>query len=183
MKVTKFAILPLAAVMVLAACGGEEASLDPPEINYGVDMAEMGMPVVDPRFTVATLPEDGDEWLLFDDIGEFLKYYQNQSSEFQVMWVPDHDSEEWIHAEDAWYLQSDEYCYSPMRWCVATLDSEDAALEAQSEHGGDLWSWESVMNEDWSQAPMPTDHDHAHEFDDQDGQDDHDHGDDETSNK
>ena len=41
------------------------------EINYGVDMAEMGMPVVDPRFTVATLPDDSDEWLLFDDIGEF----------------------------------------------------------------------------------------------------------------
>lgn len=155
--------LQLVAVMaivsvLLAGCGDDEMSLDPPDIEYGVDMSEMGMPVVDPRFTVAALPKDSNEWLLFDDIGEFLKYHQNESSEFQVMWVPDHDSEEWLKAEDAWYVQSDEFCYSPMKWCVAAFDSEESAHEAHMEYGGEMWSWDQVFDVSWEQAPVPTDH-------------------------
>ena len=159
MKLIRLAVISIATMLMLAACGGEGNKLDPPEINYGVDMAEMGMPVVDPRFTVATLPDDSDEWLLFDDIGEFLKYHQTQSRNFQVVWIPDHDSEEWLKAEDAWFVQSDEFCYSPMRWCVAAFDSEDAAHAAHTEFGGEMWSWETVFDSDWSQSPTPHDHD------------------------
>lgn len=161
MKLFRFVTIAIASMMVLAACGSDENSLDPPEINYGVDMSEMGMPVVDPRFTVATLPEDSDEWLLFDDIGEFLKYHQHASSDFQVMWVPNHDTEEWMKAEDSWFVQSDQFCYSPMKWCVAAFDSEESAHEAHLEFGGEMWSWESVFDADWSQAPVPHEHDHS----------------------
>lgn len=183
MKLLRIAFVALAALIVLAACGKDEDSLDPPEINYGVDMSEMGMPVVDPRFTVATLPEDSSEWLLFDDIGEFLKYHQTQSGDFQVMWVPHHDTEEWMKAEDAWFVQSDKYCYSPMKWCVAAFDSEETAHEAHMEHGGEMWSWETVFEADWSQAPVPHDpdqddtghdHDEHNEHDDSDSEDDED---------
>ena len=177
MKLIRIAFMALATLLVLAACGGDDNKLDPPEINYGVDMAEMGMPVVDPRFTVATLPEDSDEWLLFDDIGEFLKYHQTRSDAFQVMWIPHHDTEEWMKAEDSWFVQSDEFCYSPMRWCVAAFDSEEAAHEAHMEFGGEMWSWETVFEADWSQAPVPHDHDH-----DADSED-HDHGDDEEDDE
>lgn len=175
MRFFRFAMVALAAMLVLAACGGDDDSLDPPEINYGVDMAEMGMPVVDPRFTVATLPEDESDWLLFDDIGEFLKYYQTRSSDFQVMWVPDHDSEEWMKAEDAWYVQSDEFCYSPMRWCVAAFDSEEAAHDAHTEHGGEMWNWDSVFDADWSQAPTPHDHGDGEDHDDSEDEEEHSH--------
>lgn len=159
MKLVRLATMMLAALVVLAACGDDKVSLDPPKINYGVDMSEMGMPVVDPRFTVATLPEDTSDWLLFDDIGEFLKYHQNVSDDFQVKWVPNHDTEEWMKAEDAWFVQSDEFCYSPMKWCVAAFDSEDTAHAAHTEFGGEMWSWETVFDHDWSQAPMPHGHD------------------------
>lgn len=170
MKLIRIALVALAAMLVLAACGGDDDSLDPPEINYGVDMAEMGMPVVDPRFTVATLPEDSSDWLLFDDIGEFLKYHQTRTSDFQVRWVPNHDTEEWMAAEDAWYVQSEQYCYSPMRWCVAAFDSEDAAHEAHMEHGGEMWSWDTVFDADWSLAPTP--HEHS---DDDEPEEEHNH--------
>ena len=163
MKLIRFAMVSLAAVLVLAACGSDDNKLDPPEINYGVDMAEMGMPVVDPRFTVATLPEDSSEWLLFDDIGEFLKYYQTRSEAFQVMWIPNHATEEWMKAEDSWFVQSDEFCYSPMRWCVAAFDSDVEAQEAHTEFGGEMWSWDTVFDADWSQAPMPNDHNQSDE--------------------
>lgn len=144
-----------AAMIVLVGCGNDEISLDPPKIEYGVDMSEMGMPVVDDRFTVATLPNDSSDWLLFDDIGEFLKYYQNESGEFQVMWVPDHDTKEWVKAEDAWFVQSDTFCYSPMKWCVAAFADEESARSAHNEHGGEIWNWVEVMEHDWHQAPEP----------------------------
>lgn len=149
-------LLTLLAI-VLVGCGGEEQSLDPPDIEYGVDMSEMGMPVVDPRFTVATLPTDSDDWLLFDDIGEFLRYHQTRSSEFQVIWVPDFTTREWVKAEDAWFVQSDGFCFSPMKWCIAAFSSEESALAAVDEYTGEVWSWDTVFEETWDQAPAPGD--------------------------
>lgn len=145
----------LVVAVLLVACGGDSKSLDPPKIEYGVDMAEMGMPVVDPRFTVATLPEGSDEWLLFDDIGEFLRYYQIRSNKFQVIWIPDVNTEEWVKSEDAWFVQSDEYCYSPMRWCVAAFKDEESARAAIESYGGDIYSWKTVFDKVWDQAPVP----------------------------
>lgn len=159
MKLVRFASVLFAMLLVFVACGEDKGALDPPKINYGVDMSEMGMPVVDPRFTVATLPEGTENWLLFDDIGEFLKFHQNRSEAFQVMWVPDHDTEKWVTAEDAWYVQADEFCYSPMKWCVAAFASEESAQKAQSQFGGDMWNWKTVFDADWSQSPMPMNHD------------------------
>ena len=153
------ALMALVAV-VLAGCGTDEQSLDPPDINYGVDMSEMGMPVADPRFTVATLPTGSDDWLLFDDIGEFLRYHQTKSSDFQVIWVPDFETEEWIRAEDAFFVQSEEFCFSPMKWCVAAFSSEDKAQQAVDEYTGTMWSWDTVFDKTWDQAPVPEAHGH-----------------------
>jgi nitrous oxide reductase accessory protein NosL len=149
----------LVAALVLVACGGDDESrLEPPDIEYGVDMAEMGMPVVDPRYTVAALPEDSSEWILFDDVGEFLKYIQTRSTEFEVMWVHDFNDESWVEAQDAWYLESRELTTSPMGWGVATFKDEESARAAQEEFGGDLYDWESVQEETWDQPPGPHDH-------------------------
>ena len=147
-------LLTLVAVLV-SGCGSEEQSLDPPDIEYGVDMSEMGMPVVDPRFTVAALPTNSDDWLLFDDIGEFLRYHQTKSSDFQVIWVPDFESEKFIRAEDAYYVQSDEFCFSPMKWCVAAFSSESRAQQAVDKYTGTMWSWNTVFDQTWDQAPAP----------------------------
>jgi nitrous oxide reductase accessory protein NosL len=149
----------LIAAFVLVACGGDDESrLEPPDIEYGVDMAEMGMPVVDPRYTVAALPEDSNEWILFDDVGEFLKYIQTRSTEFEVMWVHDFNDESWVEAKDAWYLESRELTTSPMGWGVATFKDEESARAAHEEFGGDLYDWESVQEETWDQPPGPHDH-------------------------
>lgn len=155
MKLARLALFSLAALLVLAGCGDDAVSLDPPDINFGVDMAEMGMPVVDPRFTVAALPSDSQEWVLFDDVGEFLRYNQIKSSDFKAVWLPDHDTEEWIKPEDAWFVQSNEFCYSPMKWCVAVFSSEDVARDKQSQFGGEIWSWDNVLDATWSSAPAP----------------------------
>lgn len=144
-------------VVTLTACGDEEVSLDPPEIAYGEDISEMGMFVVDPRFTVAALQEN-DEWLLFDDIGELLKYHdRHPDTAFQVTWVNDYHSEEWLKAEDATYVQSAAFT-SPMGWMVAAFADEDEAHTLHLEHGGEMMTWDEAMEREWTDPPAP-DHD------------------------
>lgn len=146
-----------AAAVLLVACGGDDGSrLDPPDIEYGVDMAEMGMPVVDPRYTAAVLPEGEEAWILFDDVGEFLKYVTTRDGvTYDAMWVHDFNDESWVKAEDAWYLESRELTSSPMGWGVATFKDEESASTAQGELGGDLYNWESVQEETWDRPPAP----------------------------
>lgn len=153
----KVVAITLTAI-VLVACGGEdeEARLQPPDdIEYGVDMAEMGMPVVDPRYTAAVLPEGEEDWILFDDNGEFLKYLQTQDASFDAMWVHDFNDESWVKAEEAWYLESRELTSSPMGWGVATFKDQESAEAAQQELGGDLFDWEAVQEETWDRPPAP----------------------------
>lgn len=152
----KLAALAMSAV-VLAGCGGDDESrTDPPNIEYGVDMAEMGMPVVDPRYTVAILPEGEEDWILFDDVGEFLKYMTTRDGmTYDAMWVHDFNDESWVSAEEAWYLESRELTSSPMGWGVATFKDEESALAAQEEFGGELYTWETVLDETWDRPPGP----------------------------
>lgn len=156
----RLAMAMAAALLVLVACGGEDKiSLDPPEITYGEDISEMGMFVTDPRFTVAALPEEGD-WILFDDIGELLKYYDRfPGTEFQVTWVNDFHTEEWLKAEDAWYLQSSEF-NSPMGWQVAAFANEDEALAFQAEYGDELMTWDEANAIEWTDPPAPANQGH-----------------------
>lgn len=153
-RLLHLSIVALAALLVLTSCGKDEVSLDPPEITYGEDISEMGMFVVDPRYTVAALPPEGD-WILFDDIGELLKYHDRiPGTEFRATWVNDYYTEEWLPAEEAIYLQSGEF-NSPMGWMVAAFANEDEARAFQDEHGGELMTWEEADAQEWTDPPAP----------------------------
>lgn len=157
-RVMALSVASILAVSGFVACGDEEVSLDPPEIRYGQDISEMGMFVVDPRYTVATLPEKSEEWLLFDDIGELFKYRDvHNDAAFQVMWVNDYHDEDWLPAEDAWYLESTEL-NSPMGWGVAAFREEADARTMQQDIGGELLKWEDVEERAWIAPPAPMDH-------------------------
>ncbi len=145
------------AAWALVACGGTDngAGRKPPDIEYGVDMAEMGMPVVDPRYTAAVLPENEEDWILFDDNGEFLKYVQTHDGSYDAMWVHDFNDESWVKAEDAWYLESRELTTSPMGWGVASFKDQESARTAADTHGGDVYSWDQAQDETWDRPPAP----------------------------
>lgn len=153
-QIRSVALVALAALLVLAACGNEAASLDPPEIAYGEDISEMGMFVVDPRYTVAALPQEG-EWILFDDIGELFKYHgRHPGTEFKVTWVNDYHSEEWLKAEDAWYVQSAGFT-TPMGWMVGAFEKESDAKAFHADHGGELLTWDDIHDREWTDPPAP----------------------------
>jgi copper chaperone NosL len=149
-------VVALMVLVFLAGCSDDKANrLDPPEIDYGSDISEMGMFVTDPRYTVAVLPADSD-WLLFDDTGEFLRYVQiNPEIDFDVMWVPDFNDKTWIRAEDAWYLESREFRASPMGWGIATFRDEASARAAHEQHGGTIMTWDEAMQKPWQAPPAP----------------------------
>jgi copper chaperone NosL len=148
--------LLIIASLVIAGCADDEMSLDPPEIRYGEDISEMGMFVVDPRYTVATLPEGSDEWLLFDDIGEFFKYHDTQTDvEFQTMWVNDYYDKTWLPAKEAVYLESREI-NSPMGWGIAAFREEGDAVSMQEQIGGEIMNWAAADARQWTAPPPPT---------------------------
>lgn len=157
-RLVRLGLIALLAIATLAACGEDEVSLDPPEVRYGEDISEMGMFVVDPRYTVATLPDDTDEWLLFDDIGELFKYRDTHpDAGFQVIWVNDYHTEEWLKAEDAWYVEAPGV-NSPMGWGISAFENEDEARAYHEQHGGELMTWEEADARTWTAPPAPVDH-------------------------
>ncbi len=147
----------LVILLALTGCGNDDVSLDPPEITYGEDISEMGMFVTDPRFTVAALPEDEDDWILFDDVGEYLRYLDRfPDATFRAVWVHDFNTEEWVPAEDAWYVQSAGFT-TPMGWLVGTFANEDHARTFQAEHGGVVMTWDEANARVWIDPPAPDD--------------------------
>lgn len=131
------------ATLPLVACR-RERTLTPPEIRYGRDScAECGMIVSEARFAAAATTADG-ETLVFDDIGCLLRYRQKQAPQWAAVWVHDYQGEEWLRAEDAWYLVSTAV-RSPMGWGIASFAQEDAARARQAELGGEVIRWETLL--------------------------------------
>ena len=151
--------LGLGSALALAGCGGDKkSSLDPPDVKYNEDTSEMGMFVIDPRYTAAYLPEDGD-WILFDDIGELFRYRVMRFPEnaIRVIWVNDYHDKAWVNAQEAWYVQSPEI-NSPMGWGLAAFRSEEAARQMQTDVGGEVMTWNDVLAQTWHAPPAPVTH-------------------------
>jgi copper chaperone NosL len=131
---TRAAWLALAALLVLAGCASaNDETPQPPEILYGQDMCvRCGMLIDDPRFAAATLTADGAAYK-FDDINEmFLFHRENPELEVTAWFVHHYDSEEWLRAEEAFFVHSDQIM-SPMAGGLAALAdrAEADALAAQ----------------------------------------------------
>ena len=159
----RFPALAVALLLTLAiaACGGDKkVSLDPPSVRYNQDTSEMGMFVVDPRYTAAWLPEEG-EWILFDDLGEMLRYRVDRfpDAKPRVIWVNDYLDAKWLKADEAWYVQT-KGVNSPMGWGIIAFRNEADAQEFIALNGGELMTWDDALARSWPGPPAPTGHDH-----------------------
>ena len=138
------------ALGLLAGCAGDDEAR-PPAIRYGQDVSEHGMIISDPRFAAVALPERGGA-VLFDDIGELLKYHQAHPQHYRALYVNDYLDQQWLRAEGAWYLQSRQI-RSPMGWGLAAFADEPAARRVQGELGGRILAWAELQARDWSGQP------------------------------
>lgn len=134
----------VALLGALGACGSESAS-GPPSISYGRDAcADCHMIIEDPRFAAA-YRTSGGEARVFDDPGD-LFIYGTRTGELAAgrSWVHDYDTEEWVDADQAWYVRSSSID-SPMARGLAAFGAQAAAEAFASDVSGEVLRWNDVL--------------------------------------
>jgi copper chaperone NosL len=135
----------------LAACGRAPDPLAPPEIRYGEDVcAECNMIISERRFAAGMVIEQGgrSEALAFDDVGDLLAYEGKQPGLVVLRrYVHDYDTEEWLPAEQATFVQSSAI-RSPMGHGLAAFAARDRAAAFAKELGGKVLTWDVLSPAD-----------------------------------
>lgn len=137
-------LLPAMVIgLVAAACGSGAES--PPDLSLGRDVCDRcGMIISEARFAAAYWV--GDENWLFDDIGGML-VFADMAGDIDRMsaWVHDYDSEEWINAEDAFYVMESSI-QTPMDFGVAAFADRSRADSFAAEHSTSAVSWVALVD-------------------------------------
>jgi copper chaperone NosL len=123
--------------------------IGPEPIDYGTDTCHFcSMTIVD--------KQHGSEWVTdkgkvfkFDSVECLLNHRSHTEQEKIAMYMCNHFTSpgELISAENAIYLIS-EGLPSPMGAYLTAFDSRASAMRAQSEHGGELYNWNELL-EHW----------------------------------
>ncbi len=136
----------LTVVLALASvgCAPAEAGIQPPEIAYGQDVSEgCGMIISDPAYATASVLKDGTSFK-FDDVGDMLKYhFERPDKQVAEYFVHDYQTQQWINAEGAVYVQSASLV-SPMGYGVAAFATKEAAEAFAAEREGQVWDLNDV---------------------------------------
>ena len=147
----------LVAFILLAACGSQVDPSQPPEIYYGEDVcSECGMIISDPRFAAAYYTTDGDS-KHFDDIGGMAVHHAEHQEQIAQFWVHDFDTEQWLKADQAYFVMSDQI-HTPMDFGIAAFSDEVRAMEFASSNNAMVMSFEAILD---SFADGSTSHEHS----------------------
>ena len=116
----------LVVLLLLGACQSQPDLSQPPEIVYGEDVCtECGMIISEARFASAYYTQDG-EARIFDDIGGMLTHHADNQEDVAQFWVHDYETEEWIVAENAFYVSGEEL-HTPMGFGVVAFSNQARA--------------------------------------------------------
>jgi copper chaperone NosL len=122
------------AALWLAACAPKDTGPKPPDIVYGQDVCDQcGMIISETKFASATVLKDGQAHK-FESIADMVTYQMMDHPEQVVSawFVHDYNTEAWIPAETAFYVQSDSL-NAPMPPSLAAFAKKvDAETFAQS---------------------------------------------------
>lgn len=150
----------LLLTIIASACGQAEAN-GPPEINYGRDICTgCGMSVDDPRFATAYRPEAGTD-KVFDDLGGMI-IYARQSGELEssAAWVHDFETEEWIVADEAFYVPTGDVA-TPMGHGILAFSTRARADAFATGVGGEVITWDAVIELPVEDGLLGDHHDHG----------------------
>lgn len=138
------------------------AQLDrPPDIRYGEDACDKcRMIISEARFAAAYVTRQG-EVRRFDDIGDMMQYYREHAEEVAVFWVHDFETEEWLRADQAFFVIS-AGIHTPMGHGIIAVSEKGRADQVAITAQGKVLTWSELLaqpltNEDMSQ------HMHSHE--------------------
>jgi copper chaperone NosL len=128
----------------LVACRSPVDLSEPPEIRYGEEMCtECGMIISEPRFAAAYYTVDGSAQR-FDDIGGMASHHAENQEDVAQFWVHDYDTKEWIIADQAFFVMSDQV-HTPMGFGVIAISDQSRAQELAAEFNTMVMTFEAVM--------------------------------------
>jgi copper chaperone NosL len=114
------------------------------------------MIISEPRFAAAYYTVDGDA-RRFDDIGGMASYHAENQEDVAQFWVHDYDTEEWIIADQAFFVMSDQF-HTPMDFGVVAFSDQSRAQELASESTTMVMTFEAIME---SFQDGATSHEHS----------------------
>jgi len=148
--------LALAAVLLLAACGGG-GDPEPAAIHEDTDKcAACNMQVKDDGFATQLITRD-KRVFKFDDIGCMFEWKsKNAGAEIVIEFVRDHGTLEWIKAENAFYAYDPSF-QTPMAYGVLSFKDKASAEKYVSEHGaGVVMDWAQLKSHTWERNKKET---------------------------
>ena len=131
-------------LILLVACGSGPGIDEPPDIRYGEDACERcAMSINEARYAAAYVRSDGGT-RRFDDIGGMAAYNDESAEDVDVFWVHDYDTEEWIKADEAYFVKSKDLL-TPMGFGIVAFASQERAVDWAGEQGALLQSYSELF--------------------------------------
>lgn len=165
----KFLFVPLLIVGLLIGCTSQ-VSLDPVEIDGDVEScAECNMGINEIEHATQVILEDGTP-KIYDDIGCMVIDLNENDENVGIGYVHDHDSGEWIDMKEATYVQ-ESTIHTPMNYGIIAFESADDATSFQVAHGGDIFSYDELLQLNILDLKHGDEHDHDHHGEESDSHD------------
>jgi copper chaperone NosL len=136
-------LLILAGLITVASCSSGPDFDEPPDIRYGEDSCERCLMIINEARFAAAYVTDGGETRRFDDIGGMVAYIDEISEDVAVFWVHDFDTEEWLKAEEAFYVESQQQ--TPMGFGVIAFTEQQRADQWATENEGVMLSFADLF--------------------------------------
>jgi len=156
MMFTTRTLILLVVLLMLGACQSQPDLSQPPEIVYSEDVCtECGMIISEARFASAYYTQDG-EARGFDDIGGMLTHHAKNQEDVAQFWVHDYETEEWIVAEEAFYVSGEEL-HTPMGFGVVAFSDQARAQNFAEQSQAMVMSFDGLV-----EKYMQVDDSHGH---------------------
>jgi len=136
-------LLALAGIITIASCSSGPDFDEPPDIRYGEDSCERCLMIINEARFAAAYVTDGGETRRFDDIGGMVAYIDEISEDVAVFWVHDFDTEGWLKAEEAFYVESQQQ--TPMGFGVIAFSDQQRADQWATENEGVMLSFADLF--------------------------------------
>jgi copper chaperone NosL len=136
-------LILLAGLIAGVSCSSGPDFDEPPDIRYGEDSCERCLMIINEARFAAAYVTDAGETRRFDDIGGMVAYIEEISEDVAVFWVHDFDTEEWLKAEEAFYVESQQQ--TPMGFGIIAFADQQRATQWASENDGLLLSFDDLF--------------------------------------
>ena len=141
----RFYVALLLGALWLAGCG--KPKFEPVEIAAEDMCAFCKMAISEKQYAAEFLNQDGAVFK-FDDIGclvNQLKTRQNRH-DIAAFFVVDYDARQWVNAERAYFVRSEEF-KTPMSGRIVAFKDRSKAEEAATKYHGRLLGFDEVFGE------------------------------------